>query len=298
MKTCDVGIYRNCLEITNGSFRLAVTTDFGPRIIGGFINDGPNIFKVLPNLPMPGIGTGFILYGGHRLWHAPQAIPRTYAPDNAPVEVLETEDGFEFISEVEELTGIRKSMLIELGDDSTFQVTHRLTNCGSWPVTLAPWALSVMAPGGLAVIPQYRSSEADICTPDRSLVLWPNSSFNDPRLIFSDNYICLKQDPNCDRACKIGFNSEDGWIGYVNQGYALIKYFEPFAGNDVKYPDRGCNVEAYSCADFCEIETVAPLYELPPDDHCEHVERWQGIFDLPDLYTVGDVEDYLEPLLL
>ena len=95
MKTCDVGIYRNCLEITNGSFRLAVTTDFGPRIIGGFINDGPNIFKVLPNIPMRGIGTGFTLYGGHRLWHAPQAVPRTYAPDNAPVEVLETDDGFE-----------------------------------------------------------------------------------------------------------------------------------------------------------------------------------------------------------
>lgn len=298
MNFCTVGNYPNCLEVNNGSFRLAVSVDFGPRILGAFVDDGPNMLKVMPNLSMPEANNGFTLYGGHRLWHSPEAMPRTYAPDNMPVAVREIEDGYEFECETEPLTGIRKSLLLELGEDSTFHITHRLTNCGLWPVTLAPWAITMMAPGGLAIIPQLRAAESDQYTPDRALVLWPYANFNDPRLFFGDNYICLRQDPTFDSPCKIGFSSDGDWIGYANQGYALIKYFEPFLGPEIRYPDRGCNVASYCNADFCEIESMAPLYELTPGEHCEHVEHWQGIFDLPDLYSIGDIEEYLEPMLL
>ena len=32
-------------------------------------------------------------------------------------------------------------------------LTHRLTNVGQKPTDLAPWALTVMAPGGVEIIP-------------------------------------------------------------------------------------------------------------------------------------------------
>ena len=53
------------------------------------------------------------------------------------------------------------------------RVTHRLHNRGLWPVTLAPWALSAMAPGGTAILPlPPRGSHADNLLPVSHLVSW------------------------------------------------------------------------------------------------------------------------------
>ncbi len=299
MKKIAVAGHENCIEMVSGDFRIAVTTEVGPRVIGGFVGGSDNIFRVLPQVDMKGVGTGFRLYGGHRLWHSPEAAPRSYAPDNVPVHVYEMEEGgILFENDPEALTGIQKSIHINPLGNGLFRLTHRLRNCGHWTVSLAPWALSVMAPGGMAVIPQMRDPDGYPYAPDRQLVLWAYSSYADPRILYGDNYLGLKQDAQAEAPCKIGFNADDGWIGYVNNGTALIKYFEVYDGDDIDYPDNGCNVESYTCKDFCEIETVGPLYDLEPDAECEHVEVWQGLGGLPEIRTLNDVETALEPLLL
>jgi len=156
----------------------------------------------------------------------------------------------------------------------------------------------VMAPGGMAVIPQARDPQGYPYAPDRSLTLWAYSTYADPRIVYGDKYIGLKQDPAATGPCKIGFNADEGWIGYVNGGVALVKYFDVYDRNEYEYPDNGCNVESYSCADFCEIETVAPLYTLAPGDECEHVEVWQGIAGLPAINNEADIVKHIEPKLL
>lgn len=295
MKTCKVAEYDNCVELNSGIFKIAVTQDFGPRVIGGFIDGGPNIFAVLPNEPMAGVNTGFRLRGGHRLWHSPEAAPRSYAPDNDPVKVTQTDEGLEFDCEPEALTGIKKTMTIrEFGDDC-FIVNHRLTNCGQWDVTLAPWALSVMAPGGFAVIPQGRDVKRNPYVADRTLMLWPYSKFNDPRLQFEDDYVFLKQDSNAATAVKIGYYACDNWIAYINNGTAFVKMIDFDDPNEVVYPDNGCNMESYSCNKFCEIETLAPLYQLEPEMACEHTEIWQAIAGLPEIKNGADFEKFVLP---
>ena len=296
MKKITVGAHRKCIEMVSGDFRLAITTEVGPRIIGAFVGASANLFRVLPRRPFSGCDTGFTLYGGHRLWHAPEALPRSYAPDNDPVEVVELDEGLEFRNAPEALTGLQKAIRVLPHGPNRFRIEHRLTNRGQWAVEVAPWALSVMARGGLAVIPQQRRPEdGNPFEPDRSLVLWPYSSLADPRLVLGDRYILLRQDDQATRACKIGFNCEPGWIAYVNAGTALVKRFEHFV--DAEYPDGGCSVESYSCADFCEIETVAPLYDLPPGETAEHVEIWQGLAGLPEIRTEAEVIASLEPLV-
>jgi len=295
-KRVTVDYHRNCVELVSGDFRLAVTTEVGPRIIGGFIGGSANLFRVMPNVAFSGADTGFRLYGGHRLWHSPEALPRSYAPDNDPVEVAPIAKGFEFRNAPEALTGLQKAIAVEALGKNRFQVTHRLTNVGQWAIEVAPWALSVMAPGGMAIVPQQRNPKhGNPFAPDRSLVLWPYSSFADPRLTCGDRYFLLGQDPAATGPCKIGFNCEPGWIAYANAGTALVKHFEHFG--DAVYPDGGCSVESYTCADFCEIETVAPLYCLEPGDSAEHVEVWQGLAGLPEIRTEADVATHLEPLL-
>ncbi|NMA41902.1 MAG: hypothetical protein GX946_00805 [Oligosphaeraceae bacterium] len=296
MKKCKVGNHRDCIEFRNGDFRIAVTTKVGPRIIGCYVGDDENLFAVLPNRPMKGLKNGFRLYGGHRLWHSPEDKPRSYQPDNDPVEISEFDGGIEFSAEPEAATGIRKRIRITEGNLGMFIITHTLENCGLWELELAPWALSVMAPGGMAVIPQKREPDGFPFAPDRSLVLWPYSSYADPRLLMGDNYFFLKQDSSMAAPIKIGFNAESGWIGYIKNGKALIKYFDMYA--DQEYPDNGCSVESYSCADFCEIETLAPLDILQPGECTEHNEYWQAISGLPEIRNEDDFRKYVEPQLL
>lgn len=298
MKKCKVGSHSDCLEFCNEDLRIAVTTKVGPRILGCYVGDQDNLFAVLPNRPMKGLSNGFRLYGGHRLWHSPEDKPRSYQPDNDPVEVSEFDGGVEFSGAPEAATGIRKRIRISEGNHGVFIVTHTLENCGLWELELAPWALSIMAPGGMAVIPQKRQPDAFAFAPDRSLVLWPYSSYADPRLLLGDEYIFLKQDSSSNSAIKIGFNAESGWIGYIRNGKALIKYFDLYSDEEVDYPDNGCSVEAYSCADFCEIETLAPLDILQPGECVEHNEYWQGLSGLPEINNEEDFRKYVEPQLL
>ena len=89
--------WKNCVEIASGDFRLIVTTDVGPRIIGGFLGkNGKNIFHVDPKLAGKSGGDKWVNYGGHRLWHSPEIKERTYVPDNDPIQVVNNLSDFIF----------------------------------------------------------------------------------------------------------------------------------------------------------------------------------------------------------
>ena len=288
MQTMAVGPHAQCVVLNSGKFRLAVTTAVGPRVIGGFVGEGRNLFAVLPCEPYGAIGTGWILYGGHRLWHAPEVAPRTYAPDNVPVKVTELAGGaVEFANEPEPLTGIAKSIRIRPLGGERFELTHTLTNRGQWTVALAPWALSVMAPGGTAVIPFARDAKASPYSVDRTLNLWCYSELTDPRLRIGRDFLTLRQDPQASEPLKLGLNCRAGWIAYINQGTELVKHIAYDAG--ANYPDRHCNVESYSCAQFLEIETLGAEVPLAPGAAAVHVETWHGLSGVGALGTDAEI---------
>ena len=110
-----------------------------------------------------------------------------------------------------------------------------------------------------------------------------------------DDYIFLRQDPKAKAPIKIGFYASNGWIAYVNKGTAFVKLTEFYDQNEVSYPDNGCNMESYSCDKFCEIETLSPLFQLAPEESCEHVEIWQAIAGLPEIKDGKDFDKYVLP---
>ena len=86
MEIVDFGGWANSIRLSNGEIELVVTTDVGPRIIRlGFVG-GQNLFHNYPSTLGRTGDPEWNNYGGHRLWHAPEVFPRTYTPDNVPVE--------------------------------------------------------------------------------------------------------------------------------------------------------------------------------------------------------------------
>ena len=268
------GGWPNCLRLANGSIELIITTDVGPRVIRlGFVG-GHNLFKEFEQDMGQTGGDAWRPYGGHRLWHAPEAKPRTYAPDNSPIDFAWDGAILKLMQRTEPDTGIQKVMEIALAQDDHVEVLHRLVNHNPWDVELAPWALTMMAQGGRAIYPQapYRA-HTDYLLPARPLVLWHYTDMSDPRWTWGEKYIQFRQDPNAAKPNKVGFRNAPGWAAYVLKKNVFIKRYA--LDPDGAYPDFGCNTETFSNADMLEIETLGPMTCLASDGgQVEHVEHW------------------------
>ncbi|HYO90997.1 MAG TPA: hypothetical protein VEQ40_05145, partial [Pyrinomonadaceae bacterium] len=173
-----------CVRLFNGTVELVATVDVGPRIIRYGFPGEDNILGELPDVSIETPIGPWKPWGGHRLWTAPEANPRSYVPDNAPVEYeAEGEHGIHLTQRVERETGIRKELVIRLDDEGTrVTIHHVITNRNLWAIDVAPWAITNMRAGGVAILPQepYRSWD-EYLLPARPMVLWHYTDLSDPR---------------------------------------------------------------------------------------------------------------------
>jgi len=291
------GGWDNCYRLANRAVELVVTGDVGPRVIRLASRNGQNLFKEYPSMMGKTGGDEWRIYGGHRLWHSPEAKPRTYFPDNLPVQVTEIKNGLRTLQMVETTTGIQKQMEITLDPAKPHvKVVHRLTNRNLWPVTFAPWALSVMAPGGVEILPQapFSPHEKSLLAA-RPIVLWPYTNMADKRWTWGERFIQLRQDPKARKPQKVGLALQDGWAAYVLKGVAFIKRFTH--ASNAAYPDYGCSFETFTNADMLEVESVGPLVTVEPGKAVQHVEHW-FVFDGVKVGTTdASIEKAMAPLI-
>ncbi len=297
ISTVEYGGWKNCVRLANDEIELIITTEVGPRIIRtGFIN-GPNVMKNFTE-QMGGTGESeWMIRGGHRLWSSPEGKPRSYALDNSPVEVEELGAyGVRLTSPAEVENGIQKEVEITLAAGANqVTVVHRITNLGAWDIELAPWALTVMDTGGIAIVPlPEKRSHADSLLPDFPLVLWPYTDMSDARLRWGKRYITLKQDVT-KGPTKFGMSNELGWVAYLIHGTLMVKYFDFNPGAD--YPDGGCNFETFSNEDMLEIESLGALTILETAETAEHVESWRLFKDVADVSTDEEIDRVVRPLV-
>ena len=287
------GGWQNCYRLSNGVIDLLVTTDVGLRILRfGFVGE-ENEFKEYEDMMGRTGGDGWRIYGGHRLWHAPESRPRTYYPDNSPVELEQHASVVRLIQPTETTTGIQKEIDIRLSSgEARVEVTHRLRNTNARAVELAPWALSVMAPEGKAVVPlPPRAAHEESLLPTGVIALWAYTDMADRRWTWGNRYVILSQDERCAGPQKAGFMVPDGWASYARGGHLFVKRFAHVRGG--RYPDFGCSVELFTDADMLELETLAPLTLLQPGSAVEHVERWFLFRDVPVPGDDADVDRHV-----
>ncbi|MEJ8568027.1 hypothetical protein [Elongatibacter sediminis] len=269
----EYGGWDNCLVGKWGALELVVTLDVGPRIISLRVDEGPNLFKTFDEELGQTSGEEFALFGGHRLWHAPEVHPRSWVPDFEPVPHRFDEGFLVLEPPTEPDTGIRKSMWIRGEDSGRIRVRHCLANTLAWAVELAPWAMSLMAPGGRAIIPQedYRTHPEHLY-PARTVTLWHFTRMNDPRVRWGERYIQLREDPAVDQKIKFGVLNKQRWAAYENRGSVFVKTFGFL--EEATYADMGCNFETFTMPGFLELESLGPLQRIEPGATAVHDEIW------------------------
>lgn len=249
----------------------------GPRIVALRYKSSANLFAELPEVSIPTLYGGYRYLGGHRLWAAPEGMPRSYIPDGDGLTVSGTSSSLVLDGRTEPGTGIHKRIEIQLDPDrARVSLEHTIVNEGLWEVELAPWAISMFRLGGLAVLPfQEEHPDPEALLPDRHISLWAYTRLNDPCLQIKDDFIILRAKPHSP-PFKIGTFNPRGWIAYRLDDILFRKTFTVQPG--LPHPDGGCNAEIYCNAHFIELESLAPLTRLAPGKAVSLIETWE-LFD-------------------
>jgi hypothetical protein len=287
------------VRLANGEVELVMPSAYGPRVMRYARLGGRNVLgEVSPEVQgndTP-FGERWHIYGGHRLWYAPEGDPRSYYPDNSAVRVQIDGASVRLTQEVERHSQLEKSIEVTLSDrGSGVTLEHRLTNHGSFAIELAPWALTVMARGGTAIFPHspFQPHPAALA-PARPLVLWSFTRMNDPRWTWGDRLFSLRQDETRPEAQKVGFYDDRGFMAYALGTLVFIKKHQPLPG---AHADFGCNAETFTNDAILELETLGPLARLAPGATVSHREQW-FLFDGARLgESESEISGYLEQLL-
>ena len=278
----EFGGWKKNLRLSNENIELVVTLEVGPRVLFFAPVGGKNLFHVFDDHLG---GTGEATWqsrGGHRFWVAPESDeddPFTYFPDNAPVQYEQVGNAVRFTPPAETTNGWQKEIEISL-DGPNVEITHRLENIGEKTVRCAPWAISVMAAGGVATVEQPAlGSHPENLLPNRTLVLWPYTDLTDPRLKLGRDRWEIAHDA-ARGPLKIGLNHDGGVDGagtsgdlfYKLDGVVFSKKFARVPG--ATYPDNGCNCEIFTNEEMLELESLGPIVDLAPGETTELRESW------------------------
>jgi hypothetical protein len=263
------------IEYLTASQRITGLTPAGKLNLLADLSDSPPISTPYGD---------FYFRGGHRLWHAPEALPRTYIPDVGEMAITDLPDGVILETQTEPGTGIRKRIEIRLAADKpSATLIHTLLNDGMWSVELSPWAITQFRLGGTVILPMpVGNADPAGLLHNRQFSLWPYARINDPRLKLDDRFILFKADAMLP-PFKIGTFNSAGWLAYWVDGVLFRKTFDVQAG--LPHPDNNCNAEMYCGYQFVELESLAPLKRLDPGDSVSHVETWDifdGIDSIPE----------------
>lgn len=269
--------YGECVKISNGEKELIATLERGPYIIRyAFAGEENMFFEDVNNKYTNDVtesefkGNTWCVVGGHRLWISPERHPRTYYPDDYAVDCKITESGAVLKAPVQEWTYMQYTTEIEMEENGDVNIKHYVTNKGAWATKIAPWTVTVMQTGGLAVIPQNERKTGFF--PNKWACFWDYTPMNDNRLYLGEKYATLTQKTDCEKAAKVGFLNEHGYMVYFVNGNAFIKKFGFEEG--AEYPDNGCNCESYTCDGYTEMECLSPFVTLDSNKTTVHEESW------------------------
>lgn len=259
----------NVLWLQNAGIEIGVALDFGIRIVHLSCEGMENLYYVQPLDRSDNFTTdkGWILYGGHRMWLAPESDD-SYYPDNHPVSYTELPDGVLVEQDEDPWKKEKKSLRIRFLEDGGVELFHSFQNTSSETVTGASWGINTLAGGGTAKI-GFAGERG--YNPKRVVSLWGHTDLHDPRLTFDKESLTATHMDRPDYL-KVGLYSVPGKAVFKNKGQKLTITYETHPMD--AYMDGGCNFELYMCRQFMELETLGAKTEMAPGEAATHTEVW------------------------
>ena len=295
--------WKNCYRLRSGRLEMIVTADVGPRILFFGLEGGKNMLKTVENQLGRTADLDWLLYGGHRLWAAPEDPHLSYLPDNQAVLVgFDNDDaGLSFIRPAD-VSGLeRKLSILPLGHDQkvvetacengfpladkemtalgSFIVRNEIINRSQNVIKTASWGITSFAPGGIGYLPMEKNRDPDIrFQANRRLNLWDYASLSDPAYQWEDKYLEIHQ-ALAQSKQKVGTWAAKPWLAYRLDNLLSLIHLPMEQENAENYPDQGSNIEIYFDQEMLELETLSAWKSLQAGESVWHNEIWT-LYDL------------------
>lgn len=259
------------LWISDKNTEIAVALDFGIRVVHLSCCGCENLFYMQPSDCSDGFTEGdWRLYGGHRLWLAPESSD-SYYPDNSPVRYTVTEYGILFEQNLDPLLKVYKRLLLNISADGSVRIEQQIENASDQIIEGAAWGVNTLDGGGEAEI-TFGCEKCGSFNPQRVISLWSDTNLSDPRICFKKDRVIARHMPLKDYL-KIGLYCKPGKAVFKNKGQLFELTFD---ADDLElYPDNGCNFELYMCQQFMELESLGKMTTILPGQCATHVELWR-----------------------
>lgn len=260
------------LWLTDGHTEIGIALDYGIRIVHLSCVGMENLMYEQPADLSDGFVTeeGWRIYGGHRLWTAPES-ERCCCPDNDTISYELLDNGVILQQPEDPWLKLQKTIRLCFSEDGSVFVEHTVRNTGHVPFTGASWGITTLAIGGQAEV-WFDGGSKGCLKPERHLSVWDTGSLSDPRVRFTSDRV-FAEHMLTDNLFKIGFFSHSGKAVLRSKGQAFTMTFEADPTGD--YPDGGCNFELYLDNYIMELEALGKTHTLQPGDCTGHWERWQ-----------------------
>lgn len=302
--------WENCYRLTNEGVEMIVTADVGPRIVFWGRENGKNLLKLFENQLGRKNDEEWLLYGGHRLWAAPEDPHLSYLPDNQSVLVeFESADGSLSFIRPADASGLERKLTIlpvrqkqneadsrlsgfdvlskndlgligkEMKPLGAFIVRNEIINRSQEAIKTASWGITSFAAGGLGFMPFEKNCDPKLALQaNRKLNLWDYSSLADPACQWKENRLEIQQSKAQSKQ-KVGTWAAKPWLAYQLDNLLSVIHLPMEQERSVNYPDLGSNIEIYFDQDMLELETLSPWKNLQNGESVWHDEIWT-LFDL------------------
>lgn len=274
MKHLSYRGWKNCYQLEAGDCTMIATADVGPRIVHLSKGDRPNLLKLFDDQVGKSGGNEWRVYGGHRLWSAPEDPVTSYIPDNWPTEVESVFEG-EVSLRVSLTADLEKSLIMRVANKSdSFTIINKIKNIGKKSLKTASWGITSFIPGGIGYMPLSKSkSPRDVLQANGRINLWDYTDLSDRAFRWHPD--CLEIDQaKVEFKQKIGTYCIPCWAAYRFDDILVVKMVEDEsqASDGAEYPDQGSNVEIYLDQHLLELEGLSQYKTLQPGESVSHSE--------------------------
>lgn len=260
-----------CICVSNEKIEVIITTSVGPCILSFKENGKENVLVNTPDLILKTpSGMTCPIYGGHRLWVAPETYETTYFPDNQPLEISKSLNEVT-LKQKDYGQPFLKSMSIKLQDKKVY-LEHKITNLLPQKIACACWTITMFQPNGIAKIPMLNKlkDEAGL-QPTQQINLWNYTNIGSNSIQLSKNEIQVKANLK-EGNLKIGTPESTGIITYQLENQLFTKSFD--ANYEATF-DKMSKAEIYCCPNYIELEAIGEKHELKPNESATFSEFWE-----------------------
>jgi len=148
--------------------------------------------------------------------------------------------------------------------DTSVVIKYSITNISSKAQEVAPWEVTRVRTGGLAMFPKGKLGDVPI----------KNKVYPLPAILDIDDIIWYPYDSSVKSSQKVFMNGSEGWIAYIYERAIFIKLF-PVIEPSLSAPGEK-NVEMYINRDnaYQELENQGAYQKLSPGQSLTYEVRW------------------------